>query len=104
MLYTPLPKEKIEISNDDLYESMRERLIKDTFEMLEEVLNRNIGHSLEYEWYVDVSELTTNECSLLRKELAYEYYEDLMDELGDYLNHEDEMREVRTTIQNLRGE
>ena len=34
MLYTPLPKEKIEISNDDLYDSMREKLIKDTFEVL----------------------------------------------------------------------
>lgn len=104
MLYTPLPKEKIEISNDDLYDSMRERLIKDTFEMLEEVLNRNIGHALEYEWYVDVSELTMYECDLLRKELTYNFYKDLVDELFDYLNHEDEMREMQTTIQNLRGE
>lgn len=104
MLYTPKSKEKVEISNDDLYDSAKEKLIKDTFEVLGEILNRNICNALECEWYVETWDIPHNEWETVTKELLYSFYKDLMDELGDYLNHEDEMREVRTTIQNLRGE
>lgn len=97
MLYTPKSKEKIEISNDDLYDSTKEKLIKDAFEVLEEILNRNICNALECEWYVETWDVPYDDWKTVNKELLYKFYKDLVDELCDYLNHEDE-------LSNLRGE
>lgn len=98
MLYTPKSKEKVEISNDDLYDSVKEKLIKNTFEALGEILDRITCDTLEDEWHVETWDMPQSDWVTVSKELTYKFYKDLMNELSDYLNHEDEMREMQTTI------